>query len=78
MSHEKPTERIARLETRQDILEQIQKDQAEAISSLDSKLDELVKQVSSIKMALIVIASAAALSVPWETKLSLIKSILGF
>lgn len=73
----KAIERIAKVEVRQEILEQIQKDQAEAIKSLDRKLDSLVQQVASIKMALIVIASAAALSVPWEAKITLIRSIVG-
>lgn len=74
---QKSIERIARVEVRQEILEQMQKDQAEAIKSLDRKLDGLVQQVASIKMALIVIASAAAISVPWEAKLSFIRSIIG-
>ena len=71
-------ERIAVLETRTDILDQIQKDQSGLISNLDHKIDKLVEQVSAIKISLMVIAVAAGLSVPWEDKLSLIKIVLGF
>ena len=71
-------ERIAVLETRQDILDQIQQDQSDLITNLDHKIDKLVEQVSAIKVSLIVIAVAAGLSVPWEGKLALLKAILGF
>lgn len=72
------SERIARTESRQDLMERVQQDHELQLGSLDSKLDKLIIQVRDIKWVLAMIAAGTAMSAPWERLLSISDIIVKF